>query len=82
MSSFPQEYSILIEGHLPDRWNDWFEGMTVTNLDNDEVLLQGTIQDQSVLVGVINQLHNLNLVLVSIDRQNHPKHLPEENDSR
>ncbi len=78
MSSFSQNYSILIEGHLPDRWNDWFEGMTVTNLDNGEMLLQGTIQDQSELVGVINQLHNLNLTLVSIDRQDHPKYLPEE----
>ena len=72
MSSFPQKYQIIIEGHLPDRWNDWFEGMTVTNLANGEVQLQGTILDQSELVGVINQLHNLNLKLISIDRDTCP----------
>ncbi len=68
MSSYPQKYHIIIEGHLPERWNDWFEGMTVSNLENDRVLLRGCIQDQSELVGVINQLHNLNLTLVSIHR--------------
>ncbi len=67
MDHFPKTYSILIRGNLHDRWRDWFDGLTVTNLDNGEVLLEGPVQDQSVLVGVINQIHSLNLTLLSIN---------------
>jgi len=66
MKQGPRFYHIHIEGHLPERWKDWFDGMTVTNLENREVLLQGCVQDQSGLVGIINQIHNLNLKLISV----------------
>jgi len=66
MKQGPRVYRIHMEGHLPERWKDWFDGMTVTNLENGEVLLQGCVQDQSGLVGIINQIHNLNLTLISV----------------
>jgi hypothetical protein len=43
--------------------------MTVTNQENGEVLLRGLIQDQRVLIGIINQIHNLNLTLISVERR-------------
>lgn len=67
MNHYPMIYSIRIEGNLHERWKDWFDRMTVTNLEHGEVLLQGWIQDQSELVGIINQIHNLNLRLISVD---------------
>jgi hypothetical protein len=66
MDPFPRFYTIRITGSLHERWKDWFDGLAVTNLANGETLLQGLIQDQSQLVGVINQVHNLNLGLVSV----------------
>ncbi len=63
---FPRFYTIRIKGHLHERWQDWFDGMMVTNLENGEVLLQGMMADQSVLVGIINQIHSLNLELISV----------------
>ena len=48
---FPKRYSIRIKANLHERWKDWFDGMTITNLENGEVLLQGMVADQSVLVG-------------------------------
>jgi hypothetical protein len=66
MKQAPRIYTIRIEGQLHERWKDWFDGMTVTNLENGEILLQGCIQDQSVLVGIINQIHNLNMRLISV----------------
>lgn len=67
MNDFPKTYTIRIAGRLHDRWKDWFDGMTATNLENDQVLLEGVLQDQSVLVGIINQIHNLNLKLISVN---------------
>jgi hypothetical protein len=67
MNQFPKICTIRIEGNLHERWKDWFDGMTVKNLENGEVLLQGCIEDQSVLIGIINQIHNLNLILVSVN---------------
>ncbi len=69
MQQFPSIYVIRIQGGLHERWRDWFDGMKVTSLANGETILEGLIQDQSVLVGVINQIHSLNLKLISINCQ-------------
>lgn len=52
---------------LHDRWQAWFDGMTVTRLDCGETIIEGLIQDQSELVGVFNQIYSLNLTLFSIN---------------
>ena len=66
MPQFPRSYTIRLKGTLHERWRDWFDGMTVTNQENGEVILRGVVQDQSILVGIINQIHNLNLELISV----------------
>ncbi len=66
MEQFPRIYTIRIQGVLPERWKSWFDGMTITNLESGETIIEGLIQDQSALVGVINQIHSLNLGLISI----------------
>ena len=71
MNQFPRIYTIRIEGHLHERWKDWFAGMTSINLENGETLLRGAVEDQSVLVGIIIQLHNLNLKLISVESWEH-----------
>lgn len=43
------------------------DGMTVDNLENGETIIEGLIQDQSELVGVINQIHSLNPRLISVN---------------
>jgi hypothetical protein len=67
MGQFPRIYSIRVQGVLPERWKHWFDGMTVTNLECGEAVIEGMIQDQSVLIGVINQIHGLNLGLISVN---------------
>jgi hypothetical protein len=64
---FPKIYTIRIQGVLHERWKNWFDGMTITSLENGETLVEGLILDQSALVGVINQIHNLNLKLIAIN---------------
>lgn len=63
---FPRNYTIRFKGTLHERWKDWFDGMTITNLENGESLLHGMVADQSILVGIINQIHSLNLELISV----------------
>jgi hypothetical protein len=61
-------YEIRIEGHLANRWSDWFEGMAVYNKPGGETVLSGPLTDQAALLGIINKIHALNLSLISINR--------------
>jgi hypothetical protein len=44
--------SFAIQGHLDDRWVDWFEGLTITREDNGDTLLTGPVVDQAALHGL------------------------------
>lgn len=64
----PRVYEIRVEGHLPDRWSDWFAGLAIRNDPNGETMLRGLVADQAALFGVLNKIHALNLTLVSVNR--------------
>ena len=61
-------YEIRIEGHLSDRWSDWFEGLAIHNDPNGETSLTGSVADQAELFGVLNKIQSLNLTLISVKR--------------
>ena len=48
----PRIYEIRVEGHLGDRWSDWFEGLAIRNDPNGETTLTGLLVDQSALFSV------------------------------
>ena len=60
-------YEIRIKGHLEHRWAAWFEGLTVTALDNGETLLTGSV-DQAALHGVLKKVRDLGVPLISVTR--------------
>lgn len=62
-------YEIRVEGHLADRWSEWFEGMAICKLPNGETTLSGLLVDQAALFGVLIRIHDLNLILISVTRQ-------------
>ena len=62
-------YEIRVEGHLADRWSDWFNGLAIHNDPNGETRLTGLISDQAALFGVLTKIHDLNLILISVRRQ-------------
>ena len=64
----PCIYEIRIEGHLTDRWSDWFEGLAINNNSNGETILSGPLSDQSALLGVLNKIQALNLTFISVSR--------------
>ena len=64
----PYVYEIRIEGHLTERWSDWFDGLSIRNDPSDETVLSGPFVDQSALFGTLTKIHSLNLTLISVDR--------------
>lgn len=62
----PMICHIRIEGHLGPHWSDWFEGLTITALDNGETLLTGPVIDQAALFGVLRKVSNLGMPVVSV----------------
>jgi hypothetical protein len=67
-SADPTVYRIRIKGHLGARWNDWFEHMTITPEANGETVLTGPLADQAALHGVLTNVRDLGLPLISIER--------------
>lgn len=61
-------YEITVKDHFETYWYEWFEGWTITNLENGEVLLRQTNVDQSALHGALNKIRDLNLTLLSVIR--------------
>ena len=61
----PIVYEIRVEGHLTERWSDWFDGLTIHNETDGETILSGSFVDQAALFGTLTKIHSLNLMLVS-----------------
>ncbi len=59
-------YRITIKGHLDSEWSDWFDGLTITLVDNGETLLTGPIVDQTALHGVLIKIRDLGLPLLGL----------------
>ena len=62
----PGRYEIRLKGHLDDKWADWFDGLSITRADNGETLLRGPVVDQAALHGVLKQVRDLGLPLLSV----------------
>jgi hypothetical protein len=62
----PEHYEIKIQGRLDPRWSDWFSGLELTHLGEDETLLSGSLPDQAALHGLLERVRDLNLKLISV----------------
>ncbi len=59
-------YEIRVKGHLDGHWSEWFDELTITNLENGEAELSGEIVDQAALHGVLSKVRDLNLPLIAV----------------
>ncbi|MCE1252316.1 MAG: hypothetical protein LWX83_02080 [Anaerolineae bacterium] len=62
-------YEIVIKGHLDDRRKHLFQGLDLTRLPGGETLLAGELADQAALFGVLIQIRDLGLPLLSLRRR-------------
>ncbi|HEX3222493.1 MAG TPA: hypothetical protein VHR35_07990 [Nocardioides sp.] len=60
-------YEIRLQGRLDPRWSVRFDGMTLTTGDGF-TLLAGPVVDQAALHGLLHQLRDIGLPLVSVTR--------------
>jgi hypothetical protein len=67
----PVVYQIRLRGHLGSEWADWFGGLTMTLEDNGDTLLTGPVVDQAALHGVLKQVRDLGITLVSVSPLGH-----------
>ncbi len=63
----PTIYQIRVKDHLDATWAEWFEGLTVSNLEGGEALLSGNLPDQSALQGILKRISDLGLTLISVN---------------
>jgi hypothetical protein len=63
-----QHYEIRVEGRLGPRWSAWFGRLTVTAGDDGTTTLHGTVADQAELHGILQQLRDVGIPLISIIR--------------
>jgi hypothetical protein len=86
---------IRIKGHLAQQWSDWLGGLAIENQPDGCARLSGSLADQAALYGVLCQVRDLGVVLVSIHcvqsqffrdrkraRGEHDKPQPETRQSR
>jgi hypothetical protein len=64
----PLVYQIRITGHLGHGWTDWFDGLAISLEDNGDTLLTGPVVDQAALHGVLKNVRDLGMLLVSVTR--------------
>ena len=69
--SGPAIYRIRVRGKLDADFSDRLEGMHIENLaQNDgkvESVLEGRLPDQAALSGILNNLYDLHLPVMSVD---------------
>jgi hypothetical protein len=68
MKAMPVTYEIRIEGLVDELWTDWFNGMAITYVNNEETILTGELPDQAALHGVLERIRDLGLNLISVRR--------------
>jgi hypothetical protein len=62
----PSGYEIRVTGHLDSRWAASFAGMILTTERGGTTTIHGPVVDQAALHGLLRQLRDLGLSLVSV----------------
>ncbi len=63
-------YQIRVQGRIDTQWSTWLNGMSIVQESEEPPVtrINGGVVDQAKLRGIINQLWDLNLTLISVNR--------------
>ena len=60
-------YRIIVKGALGSRWADWFDGLDLELVSEDETALTGLVEDQAALHGILAKIRDMGLTLLSVE---------------
>ena len=61
-------YQIRINGHLDNKWAEWFGNMTFSLENNGDTIITGPIVDQAALHGLLKRVRDLGMPLISVNQ--------------
>jgi len=61
-------YRIKVHGCLSCRFSKWLNDLHIKNLKEDETIIEGNIEDQSALFGILIKIRDLGLPLISLEK--------------
>jgi hypothetical protein len=61
-------YEIRVDGILDEGWSEWFDGLQLTHETGGVTLLSGNLRDEAALHGLIREIPDLGLPLISLAR--------------
>ena len=64
----PGRYEIRLKGHLDTRWAGQFAGLSFTHASDGTTILAGPVVDQAALYGLLRNVRDLGLHLISVMR--------------
>ncbi len=64
----PNTYCIRIKETLDSRIDAWLDEISILPQENGETLLVSSFPDQPALRGFLDQLWNLNITVISVER--------------
>jgi hypothetical protein len=67
-------YRIRVKGRLGAHWAASFDGLTITPAEDGTTVIEGPVDDQAALHGVLHRVRDLGLSLESVE------HLPPTSD--
>lgn len=62
------EYEIVVNCHLDDRWSEWFGHLALTNLEKGNRILTGRLPDQVAIHRLLARISDLNITVISVRR--------------
>ena len=57
---------LRVKTHLSSQWVNWFGRLQIDNRPDGQAVLSGSLPDQAALYGVLSQMRDLGLALVSL----------------
>ncbi len=57
--------TIVLHGLLPSKWESSFHGLKFS-YDDGNTFMKGEVRDNAALHGILNQIRNLNLKIISL----------------